>query len=135
MTTFSRWMRFNGVGAAGVAVQLAIVAALVEGAGASYRMGTMVGVAAAVVHNFAWHLRWTWADRQPARSHALRAFVCFVAANGVVSLAGNLLLMELLAGMLRIPAVVANAVAIALCSLVNYWLADTVVFPRVAGSR
>ena len=58
-----RWLAFNGVGAIGVAVQLAVLAVLVRGAGLHTLIATAIAVEAAILHNFLWHERWTWADR------------------------------------------------------------------------
>jgi hypothetical protein len=57
---------------------------------------TAVAVAGAVIHNFAWHRRWTWRDR--AHDRVVTAFVRFALANGAVSLAGNIMAMALLVG-------------------------------------
>jgi putative flippase GtrA len=57
-------------------------------------------------------------------------FARFVAANGLVSIGGNVAVMTVLVGGAHVPIVPANAVAIALCSLANFWLADRVVFTR-----
>ena len=45
-----------------------------------------------------------------------------------ISLAGNLLLMHLLVGLLGLPAVPANLLAVLLCSLVNFTASDRFVF-------
>ena len=55
-----------------------------------------LGVSAAIVHNFAWHVRWTWRDRMRPGTSRIRAFIRFVGANGVVSLIGSVLLMPVL---------------------------------------
>ncbi len=127
MTTGARVVRFWSVGAAGILVQMATLAALVHGVGAHYSVATVVAVAAAVVHNFLWHRVWTWGDR---RGHAspLSSFARFAAANGLVSVVGNLGVMSVLVGLAGIAAVPANAMAIAICGAVNYWVADRKVF-------
>jgi putative flippase GtrA len=50
------------VGALGFVVQIAALAALLA-AGCPYLIATAAAVEVAVLHNFAWHERWTWADR------------------------------------------------------------------------
>ncbi len=47
---------------------------------------------------------------------------------------GNLLLMRLLVGEMRLNYVVANLAAVAVCSLVNFLLSDRFVFHREFGS-
>src|ERR671913_1525419 len=76
-----RWIVFNGVGALGVVVQLATLALLTRVAGLPVAVATLLAVEAAVLHNFAWHQRWTWRDvpttgvrgvlQRLARFHAL----------------------------------------------------------------
>ena len=58
-----RWLKFNFVGAVGVGVQLAMLALLVSGLGLGYMVATALAVETAVLHNFVWHERFTWADR------------------------------------------------------------------------
>jgi hypothetical protein len=58
--------------------------------GWNYLVSTAAAVEAAVLHNFAWHQRWTWRDRRPASAHeTLGRLLRFHALNGAVSLAGN----------------------------------------------
>lgn len=128
MNTTRRFLRFNAVGALGIGVQLATIWALTEGAGAPYIAATIVGVSLAIAHNFYWHLRWTWGDRLLTGSRTARALLSFVVTNGVVSFAGNLVVMVALVGGAGATVLPANLVAIAVCGLVNFWLGDRVVF-------
>jgi len=57
-----RLFRFSLVGAIGIAVQLGMLAALVA-MKMNYLLATGLAVEAAVLHNFLWHQRYTWADR------------------------------------------------------------------------
>ena len=123
-----RWLRFNVVGLAGIAVQLATVQVLTM-AGAGITAATTMGVAAAVVHNFLWHRRWTWRDRDTAVA-TWRLLARFAAANGAVSLAGNVAITWTLVTLTPAGPVAANAVAIAACGLANFWTADRIVFDR-----
>ncbi|HVL66712.1 MAG TPA: GtrA family protein [Vicinamibacterales bacterium] len=124
-----RWIAFNLVGAAGVVVQLAALAALTRLAALDVLPATALAVELAVLHNFVWHQRWTWGDR-PARG--ARAVVVrlarFHALNGLVSLAGNVAITMWLVRTAALDPVVANAIAIAACSLVNYAAGDLLVF-------
>jgi putative flippase GtrA len=124
-----RWLSFNGVGVLGLGVQLALLAVLVHGLGVHYLAATGIAVEAAVLHNFLWHQRWTWRDR-PARSarEVAARLARFQALNGAISLAGNLGVMTVLTGMLRIDPMPANLAAIIVCSLVNFSASDAVVF-------
>ncbi len=130
---FTRWAAFNLVGAAGIAVQLAALALLVRVCHLPALPATALAVEAAILHNFAWHERWTWRDR-PAGSGRDRIVRLgrFHALNGAVSLAGNLLIVGLLTRTLRIDPVAASACAIACCALVNFVASDALVFRPMA---
>ena len=124
-----RWVKFNAVGALGVAVQLGTLALLVSCLRVDYLVATAVSVESAVMHNFIWHECFTWRDRtRKSRSGLLRRMLSFHASNGAVSLFGNLLLMRLLVGVARLPYLAANMLAIATCGLANFVLAELVVF-------
>lgn len=73
--------------------------------------------------------RFTWADRPAARwDHSLFRLAKFNATNGAVSIIGNLGLMWLLVGKMRVNYIAANLIGIAVCSLVNFLLGDRFVF-------
>lgn len=123
-----RFLRFNGVGALGIGVQLSTVAALTAWLHVNVAAATAIGVAAAVVHNFIWHREWTWADRRAEGRRAFLSFCSFVLSNGAVSLVGNVAIASILVGWAGFGGVAANVVAIAACGVFNYWLGDRVVF-------
>lgn len=131
-----RFLKFNVVGALGVVVHLGVVSVLVEWVRMAYLPATMMAVATAVVHNFAWHCRWTWADR-PVRGLRRRvlALARFAAANGAISMVSNLIVVTVLVERTGCHPTVANAVAIAASGLLNYVVANTVVFVRRPASR
>ena len=122
-------MRFNAVGLIGMIVQLEVVAIIVRILDGHYLIATALGVEVAVLHNFAWHQRWTWRDR-PATSRRATAIRLwrFHVLNGAVSLAGNLGLTAFFTGIVRLDAVVSNTIAIVGCSLVNFVASEAVVF-------
>lgn len=121
-----RFVRFSAVGAGGVAVQAVMLAILLRVTGMHYLAATALAVEAAILHNFAWHRRWTWADR-PA-SGVILTLLKFSATTGAVSLIGSLLLMFLFVGLLNLDPQVANLITIAVCSLLNFSLANRFVF-------
>ncbi|MCU1286688.1 MAG: GtrA family protein [Acidobacteriales bacterium] len=126
---FTRWLRFNAAGLLGVVVQLAALAFLTHVAGFGTLTSTALAVEAAILHNFIWHERYTWADR--ARStpqQSFRRLLHFNLSNGAVSLIGNLVLMKLLATDLHLPLLIANLVAILSCSTANFLLGEFLVF-------
>ncbi|MBS1815051.1 MAG: GtrA family protein [Acidobacteria bacterium] len=127
MNTLARWWKFNVVGAGGMVVQLASLAAMNWWHGGHYLIASGVAVEAAVLHNFVWHLRYTWRDRRDG-SGRLGQLVRFHLSNGMTSMVGNLGLMRLLVGEAHLPVVPANAIAVVCCSVVNFWLGHRWVF-------
>ena len=125
---FAAWLRFNAVGIIGVGVQLGVLALLRGGLGWTIRWATLVAVEAAVLHNFIWHERWTWKHR----SLEMRGFpwrlLRFNISNGLISILGNLALMELLAVRLHLNYMLSNLLAIGACSLLNFFVSDKLVF-------
>ena len=93
-----------------------------------YLLATGLAVEAAVLHNFFWHEHWTWADRAGRQTSFLWRFIGFHLANGAISMVGNLFLMRIFVGLLGIHIMVANVLAIALCSVLNYIAGDKFVF-------
>ncbi len=124
-----RWLKFNFVGGIGIFVQLAALAVFRSWLRLDYLVATGLAVEIAVIHNFLWHERFTWADRTATRPfQSLLRLAKFNATNGAVSIAGNLALMRLLAGEFQLNYVAANLIAITVCSLVNFLLSDRFVF-------
>ena len=128
-----RWVKFNGIGALGIVVQLAVLGWLVRHTGMHYLWATAIAVEAAVLHNFLWHERWTWHDR---RSESLATMLArlsrFHLLNGAISLGGNLAVMRVLTGSMQVDPVGANIVAIMLCSFANFGASELLVFRRAA---
>ena len=123
MNTFMRWWRFNVVGAMGVAVQLAALALFSRLAAGHYLLATAAAIEIALLHNFVWHLRFTWRDRRDDAA-MLSQLMRFHLSNGLVSMLGNLVLMRILVHEARVPLLVANGIAILCCSVVNFCLGD-----------
>ncbi len=127
--TGRRWLKFNLVGAIGILVQLALLGILTSGLKVNYLWATALAVEAAVLHNFVWHERFTWADRASVtRRQFLGRLLRFNFTTGAVSILGNLIFMRLLVGGAHLPSLVANLVSIAACSLLNFVVSDRVVF-------
>ncbi len=124
--TIHRFARFSAVGAAGVIVQTVALALLLRVEGIHYLAATAAAVELSVLHNFVWHKRWTWADRPRSRT-AVR-LLKFNATNGAMSLIGNIALMFVFVTMLKLNPHAANLITVAICSLVNFALADRFVF-------
>src|SRR5580765_5706249 len=91
--TLVRWLKFNLVGGIGIGVQLAALAVFRSLLHLDYLVATALAVETAVIHNFLWHERFTWADRSRA---GFTRFLKFNLTTGLFSIGGNLLLMKLL---------------------------------------
>jgi putative flippase GtrA len=151
--TLIRWGKFNLVGATGIGVQFTALFLLKNALHFQYLVATAIAVEAAVLHNFVWHERFTWADRiSPDRTerttmqspHSIETNVGwnllglspsffrrlwrFHLANGTVSILGNLAMMRILVGSAHVNYLMANVIAIAVCSLANFLLSDQWVF-------
>jgi putative flippase GtrA len=122
------WLRFNAVGIVGVGVQLAVLAVLRSGFDWTIRTATFTAVECAVLHNFVWHERWTWKHRALAFRGLPGRLLRFNVSNGLISIVGNLALMELLAVRLHLNYMFSNLVAIGACSLLNFFVSDKLVF-------
>jgi putative flippase GtrA len=196
--TLVRWCKFNLVGAVGIFVQFGVLFLLKSVLHFNYLAATALAVEVAVVHNFFWHERFTWADRTKSRPslgrHASGAetrnrpstlfaalkrfatqrlcclslprlslrgpslcglsmcrlslrggsfarFVRFNLTTGLVSIAGNLGMMQVMVGRVHMNYLAANGIAIAVCSLLNFVVSDGWVFgtktllPRICTDR
>ena len=132
MTAVVRWARFNAVGVVGMGVQLGSLALLNKILRGHYLVASAVALEVTLLHNFVWHVRYTWWDR-PAQGSRLGQMMRFQMSNGVVSMVGNLVLMRLLVQEARMPVVAANVVAIVCCSVANYCLGDRWAFAADTG--
>ncbi len=121
-----RWLKFNAVGAGGIVVQLLALALLKSGLRLDYLLATALAVEAAVVHNYFWHERFTWADRTTGSSWV--RFAKFNLTTGLLSILGNVLVMRVLVGGIHLNYFVANMLTIATCSIVNFLVSDRFVF-------
>ncbi len=123
-----RWVKFNAVGAIGVTVQFLVLVALVRMLGFHYLWATALSVEAAIIHNFCWHWRWTWADRACGRHRALVVLMRFNLTNGLISLSGNLLCASVITGIRHLDPIVASVFALILCCLANFLVSDRLIF-------
>lgn len=126
---------FVGIGVAGFAVQLSALNVLTGTFGIASAGATAAAVELAVLHNFVWHERWTWADRTTAdRGGTWRRLLLFHASNGVVSLVGNVGLTTVISGTTGLPVLPANVLAVGACTAINFLAADRMVFPPAQGA-
>jgi len=121
---------FVTVGVAGFLIQIASLALMTTVAGWPYEPATAVAVQLAVLHNFIWHERWTWRDRRVQKSALVARFWRYELTTGATSIVSNVLCTALLVEKFGIPAIPANAVAVALMSAVNFVVSDRWIFSR-----
>jgi dolichol-phosphate mannosyltransferase len=123
-----RWARFVGIGLVGFAAQLAVLEALTR-LGVPYALAAAIAVEFAILQNFVWHEQWTWKDRRVGTCSAVAVrLVRFNAASGAVSILGNVALTVLLVETAHLPVLLANVLAVASLTFVNYTVADRFVF-------
>ena len=128
MSPLTRFFRFNLVGILGIAVQLAALALLNHALPHHYLLSSTLAVELTLLHNFAWHIRFTWPATSRRASEALAQLLRFHLSNGLISLLGNLALMRLFVHSAHLPILIANALTIACCGLANFLLAHHFVF-------
>jgi putative flippase GtrA len=127
----ARWVKFSFVGLLGIGVQMGCFALLFSALHVNYMVATALAVEAAVLHNFAWHERYTWKDRSHGGTRALLCRLArFQAGNGLVSILGNLALMRLFVGALHLNHYLASGASIAICSVLNFAVSEWFVFRR-----
>jgi putative flippase GtrA len=133
----ARFFRFNVVAVLGIGVRLLVAWALVNGLGIHYLVGATLAIEASILHNFFWHLHWTWrGSAQPTGSpspinHVFFRCVAFHAGNGLVSFLGAMVLMPMLVGSLGLHHLVANFITVCLTGLLNYFLGDRLIFRQM----
>lgn len=127
MSILIRWGKFNLVGAVGMGVQLGALAILNHLAPAHYMMTSAAALEITLVHNFIWHQHYTWRDRRDNASIPAQ-LIRFHLSNGLVSIAGNLMLMRVLVGEAHVPVLAANCAAILCCSIANFALGHNWAF-------
>jgi putative flippase GtrA len=124
-STGMRWLKFNLVGGIGIGVQLLMLVVLKTGLHLNYLIATALAVETAVAHNFFWHEHFTWVDRPGG---GLTRFLKFNLTNGLLSVAGNLIMMRVLVGEGSLNYLAANAITITACSIFNFMVSDGFVF-------
>jgi len=122
---------FLTVGAFGFLVQMAALAVLLM-IGSPYLLATALAVELAVLHNFFWHERWTWADRTRHAYGVVSRLARFNLTTGAMSLAGNLGFTAIYVGSLGLNPLIANGLAVASTAAVNFLIADRWIFSGAA---
>ncbi len=128
-----RWVKFHMVGLMGMCVQLSVLPLLKSGLGLDYLPATVLAVEAAVLHNFAWHEKFTWGDRASVHySEVVKRLLRFNLTTGMISILGNIFIMRFLVGQEHLPYMIANIIAIGCCSVLNFLCSEIIVFRKTA---
>jgi dolichol-phosphate mannosyltransferase len=121
-----RLLRFAVVGLSGLVVDMGLLYVLGDPSrlGWGLTRSKLLAAEIAIVNNFVWNDLWTFRDlarAQPGLRQALRRFAKF---NAICSmgLGFNVLLLNVMANGLHLDRYVANAVAIGVVTLWNFWL-------------
>jgi putative flippase GtrA len=123
-----RGLVFALVGVVGYIVQTVALWVLVSRAGMGVVTATLVATELAVIHNFIWHVRWTWADRPAGALAVVGRFARFNVSNGGISLAGGAASMAVLVHAIGMPYLWANLLTVLACSVANFLAGDRWVF-------
>lgn len=136
MNGIRRFGRFNLVGLAGAGVQLLVFDFLLRALHLPGVTATPIAVEIAVLHNFLWHERFTWRDRELSgmRERAVRLWR-FHAGNGLISVLGNSAVTYVLMDWVNAPPLLAAVAAIAVCAPANFLLADRWVYAPECARR
>ena len=123
---------FVVVGVFGFVVQMTVLFLLASQWHVPYLIATALAVEAAVVHNFAWHQRWTWADRggSDTLADSMSRLLRFNLGTGLTSIAGNVVGTAIGVELLHLPTMMANVGAVAATTVANFLIADRWVFQR-----
>jgi putative flippase GtrA len=125
----ARWIIFNIVGIMGAFVQLSFLSVLIKFLRFDYFTATGLAVEAAILHNFLWHERWTWAERiKTEKKNCWKRLLSFNLTTGAISIMQNLILMRIFMDQLKLNFLYANFLAIVSCSLFNFFIVDQLVF-------
>lgn len=121
--------RFTLVGLLGAGVQLSCIYLLTKCLIARAVCAAPLAVEIALLHNFIWHERFTWRDRNIGgfAQRNIRLWR-FHAGNGFISLFGNTVVIYFLVDRLKAPVLPSTIAAIALCALLNFLIADRWVY-------
>ena len=123
---------YAAVATLGAGVQASVVLAATH-AGCSPVAATVLGIEAAILHNFVWHDRWTWGDRPRLAPPALRLARYNAAMAGSSLVVGAAVTWLVVAG-LGWSVLPANAIAVAVAALANYVTSDRVLFKARPGT-
>ncbi len=132
-TFIQRWVKFHMVGLAGMCVHLGTLSLFSRGFGMEPSVATALAVELAVLHNFAWHERFTWRDRCSVHwTEVAGRLLRFNLTTGMISLLGTTAIVKYLVSAHHFPVLLANIIAIPCCSMLNFLASEVLVFRKAA---
>jgi putative flippase GtrA len=125
--------RFQAVGILGIGVQLAALYAFRQWLSLPLPVATALAVETAVLHNFLWHVNWTWKDRVPEHGrlrYALQRLWQFNLSTGIFSILANVVITSWLQRYLGGRYLIANLIAIGVAFAGNFLVSHFLVFRK-----
>jgi putative flippase GtrA len=125
----AHFSRFTAVGAAGLAVNQALLWVLVSDAGLQYLLGAALATMGSTTFNFAGIECWVYRGRsRPGVGGLARRFAAYGAVNGAALLFRLPLLFVLTSG-LHIHYLLGNLITLAALTLARFALSDRLIWP------
>ena len=131
-----RWLKFHMVGLMGMCVHLSMLSLFNHAFKLEASTATALAVEMAVLHNFAWHERFTWSDRGSVHwTEVFGRLLRFNLTTGAISLVGTTAIVRYLVAEHSLAVLFANIIAIPCCSMLNFLASDILVFRKTAESE
>ncbi len=128
----TRGLRYTVVGALGTAVKIGALMLLRDAWGLGSVAAAALAVEASMLHNFAWHVRWTWRGRA---ANVPAQLVRFQLGSGAIALAVNVITIPLLTDAAGMNSAVAGLIGSIAGGLVNFALSELWVFAPNRGTQ
>lgn len=124
--------RFAMVGLCGVGVNMMVFMGLTA-LGANYLLAAVCSFAVAVTNNFIWNVLWTFKGRAGDKSIQKKYISFFVIST--VNLGINLIILQLLVEYVKVGETLAQLIAIAMVSGLNFILNYFITFSQKRGNE
>jgi len=121
-----RILKFQAVGAVGIAVQMTALAFFHGCLGWGVMAATAMAVEMAILHNFVWHVRWTWAQRHS--SSLLQLLWRYNLTYCLISITTNVAATCVLISTFHLHYLVANLLAICAGGAANFLAGEFLIF-------
>lgn len=120
---FKQFLKFGTVGGLGVAVNSGVLYLCTEWIRLDYRVGSIIAIELAILHNFLWNYLWTFGNRgRRSLRHAGRSLVKFNISSSMTALAVNWVTLVFLTEVAGLNYLLSNLVGITLGTTSNFLL-------------